>query len=185
MAHVLFDPPLLAALRAEISPVLAEGTANLESKLERMPLLEAVYLEALRLSSSSGTIRKVRYTTELGNMTFQRGANVLIPYRQLHRNESAFGANPGQFDPRRFLDNKDLKRSPSFKPFGGGTTYCPGRFLARNEVMSFLAVLLHRFDVSLAPNQRFPRMNTKNFSLALMDPEVGEDLIVNVKMAKY
>lgn len=185
MAYVLSDPALIADLRAEIAPVLAEGAANLESKMDRLPLLESVYLESLRLSSSSGTIRKVQYSTDIGDMTLQSGANVVIPYRQLHRNEEVFGGNADQFEPRRFFDNKELRRSPSFKPFGGGTTYCPGRFLARNEVMTFLAVLLHRFDVSLVPNQPFPKMDTRKISLALLDPEHGEDLMVHVKMMKY
>ncbi|MCJ1465351.1 hypothetical protein MMC07_003969 [Pseudocyphellaria aurata] len=185
MAYVLSDPSLIADLRAEIAPVLAEGAADLVAKLDRLPLLESVYLESLRLSSSSGTVRKVQYCTDIGDMTLQSGANVVIPYRQLHRNEEVFGANADQFEPRRFLNNKELRRSPSFKPFGGGTTYCPGRFLARNEVMAFLAVLLHRFDVSLVPNQRFPKMDTRKISLALLDPEHGEDLRVNVKMMKY
>ncbi|KAL9122048.1 MAG: hypothetical protein Q9187_001395 [Circinaria calcarea] len=187
MAYILFDPPLLAAIRAEIDPVYAKGGDNLESRLESCPLLESVYLESLRLNSSSGTVRTVRHTTDIDDMTLQRGTNIVIPYRELHYNESAFGQNPDRFDAGRFLRNKDLKHSPSFKPFGGGTTYCPGRFLARREVLVFVADLIHRFDVVLAPTpgQRFPRKDTKKIALALMDPILGDDVLVNVQARKF
>ncbi|MCJ1288256.1 hypothetical protein MMC26_007611 [Xylographa opegraphella] len=193
MAHILFDPGLLVTIRKEVDAVFAEGTANLEARLESCPMLEAVYLEALRLTSASGTIRNVRHTTELGDVTLQQGTNIVVPYRQLHYNETVFGPEPDQFHPERFLHNKELKRSPSFKPFGGGHTYCPGRFLARREVLSFVADLIHRFDLTLTSvgtgcaakadtsGQRFPRMNTKKIALALIDPVFGDDLLVDVR----
>ncbi len=192
LAYVLQDQSLVAALRAEFSPIFAKGTANLDSRLEGCPLLEAVYLEALRLSSSSATIRNVRKTTTLDEVTLKKGVNILVPYRQLHHNEDVFGENTEQFNPGRFLKNTHLKRSPSFKPFGGGTTYYPGRFLARREFMSFVAILLHRFDVSLAPPDRsnggkertIPRMDTKKLSIALMSPIHGDDVMMSVKLAK-
>jgi len=221
MAYILFDPTLLAALRAEVDPIFATagpGADNLESRLQNCPLLEAIYLESMRLTASSGTIRAVKQTTDVSaHMTLQPGATIVIPYRELHYNASVFGANAETFDAGRFLHNKDLKRNPSFKPFGGGTTYCPGRFLARREVLTFVAALIHRFDVSLSTSssssssssfssspsnsdrissaekgwasstipgpgrQRFPRINTKKISLALMDPMVGDDVLVDVR----
>lgn len=45
--------------------------------------------------------------------------------------------------------DKDLARSKSFRPFGGGTTYCPGRFVARQEVYMFVVVVLHRFRIEV------------------------------------
>lgn len=32
-----------------------------------------------------------------------------------------------------------------------GTAYCPGRFLAKREVYMFVATVLFRFDIKLAP----------------------------------
>lgn len=218
MAYILFDPTLLAALRAEVDPIFTTAgpeADNLESRLENCPLLEAVYLESMRLTASSGTIRAVKQKTDVSaHMMLQPGTTIVIPYRELHYNASVFGANAETFDAGRFLHNKDLKRNPSFKPFGGGTTYCPGRFLARREVLTFVAALIHRFDVSLSTSssssslssspsnsdrissvekgwasstilgsgrQRFPRINTKKISLALMDPMVGDDVLVDVR----
>lgn len=47
---------------------------------------------------------------------------IMIPSRELHINEAVFGAKPLDFDAERFLNDKQLAKDPSFKPFGGGTT---------------------------------------------------------------
>lgn len=191
LAYVLQDQSLVAALREEIAPVFAQGTTNLGSRIENCPLLESVYFESLRLSSSSATIRTVRNTTTIGDFTLRKGTEVLVPYCQLHFDNSVWGPSPAQFNPERFLKNSHLKQSPSFKPFGGGSTYCPGRFLARQEVMAFVAVVLHRFDVTLSPSdraygkkQRMPRLDHKQLAVSLMSPMDGEDLLLDVKLAK-
>lgn len=192
MAYILQDQSLVAALREEIAPVFAQGTANLGSRIENCHLLESVYLESLRLSSSSATIRTVRNTTTIGDFTLRKGIEVLVPYCLLHLDSSVWGPSPTQFIPDRFLKNSHLKQSTSFKPFGGGSTYCPGRFIARQEVMSFVATVLHRFDVTLSPpadgaygkKQKMPRLDHKTLSVSLMSPMVGEDLLLDVKLAR-
>lgn len=113
-----------------------EGTTDLESRLERCPRLEAVFNEVVRLTSSSSSIRNVTSLTEIGGKLLHKGTKVLIPYRQLHLNEDIFGADLLHFNAERFFTNKELARSSSYRPFGGGVTYCPGRFLARREVIT-------------------------------------------------
>lgn len=188
LAYVLQDQSLVAALREEISPVFAQCTTNLGPRIENCSLLESVYLESLRLSSASATIRTVRNTTTVGDFTLRKGIEVIVPYSQLHFDKSVWGPSPAQFNPERFLKNSHLKQSPSFKPFGGGSTYCPGRFLARQEVMTFVAVVLHRFDVTLSPagaygkKQRMPSIDHKTLAVSLMSPMAGEDLLLDVKV---
>lgn len=191
LAYVLHDQSLVGALREEIAPVFAQGTTNLGSRIEGCRLLESVYLKSLRLSSSSATIRNVQNTTTIGDFTLQKGINILVPYCQLHLDASVWGPSPTQFDPERFLNEGHLKQSPSFKPFGGGTTYCPGRFIARQEVMAFVAVVLHRFDVTLSPSQgayskkqTLPRINNRTLAVSLMSPMAGDDLLLDVKLAR-
>ncbi|MCJ1268396.1 hypothetical protein MMC22_008284 [Lobaria immixta] len=50
----------------------------------------------------------------------------------------------------RFLGvaNAGLAKGKSYRPFGGGSTYCPGRFGAKQEVFMFVATVLARFDIS-------------------------------------
>ena len=179
MAHLLQHPTLLATLRAETEHVVSEGTPGMEYQLEQQcPRLRAVYLEVLRLTASSSTLRGVQATTAIGDKVLKQGAAILIPYRQLHMNPSIFGKNANEFDPNRFLHKKDLSRSPHFRPFGGGRTYCPGRYLAEREILTFVALAITRFEIHLAKEscamlgtkqQGFPRIDKKKFCLGIME----------------
>jgi len=191
MAFILYDPSLLATLRQEISPTIADGSPGLEYRLEQQcPRLKAVYHEVLRLTVSSATVRGILATTSVGEKVLKSGANILIPYRQLHLNPDVFGTNAQQFHPDRFLQNKNLAKNPSFRPFGGGKTYCPGRYLAEREILTFVALAIHRFEIDFAKGRgkreegllpEFPRLNTEKFCLGIMEPIKGDDLILDVK----
>ena len=193
MAQILYNPKLLAALRDEIDPVVCQGTAGLEYRLEQQcPRLKAVYLETLRLTASSSTLRGVQCTTDIGNKVLKRGASILIPYRQLHINPKIFAENAEHFDPERFLHNKSLSKNPSFRPFGGGRNYCPGRYLKEREVLTFVALAITRFEIELASKDRvggtkagtlfqgFPRIDKKKFCLGIMEPVKGDDVVLEV-----
>lgn len=125
-----------------------------------------------------------------------QGYRVLAPYRQLHYNEDVFGKNAGEFDPERFLVNKDLIHHPSFRPFGGGANYCPGRFIARQEVCVFIALVLDRFDIERlverpgtthkgTPMDRLPKLSMWRPCIGVMGPADGEDVMVRVKQRTH
>ena len=108
-----------------------------------------------------------------------------MPYRQLHFEESVFGPQIHEFKPQRFLENPELARNPSFKPFGGGVTYCSGRFIARREVISFVALALHHYDLDLKdPGQQFPRQDENKPTLGVIGPAKGDDILLVVKPRK-
>ena len=71
-----------------------------------------------------------------------------MPYRQLHFDKAVFRPQGRDFSLERFLD-EDTARSPSFKSFGGGITYYSGRFIRKREVLAFVAVALHRYDIEV------------------------------------
>ncbi|KAI9725074.1 MAG: hypothetical protein M1812_000350 [Candelaria pacifica] len=193
MAYILYDCTLLNELRQEISPTLEGSTTGLECRLEQhCPRLKAVYYEVLRLTASTSTIRNVLHPINLGEKTLRRGVSILIPYRQFHMNESIFGKEPQKFDPKRFLDN-NLNKDPCFRPFGGGRTYCPGRILAQREILTFVALAIHRFDLNLCGEgkkhgsmvrgalPRFPRIDKQKVCLGIMEPIRGDDLTIMVR----
>lgn len=184
MAYLLFNPSLHAEIQAEIRSAIGGGEPGLESRLEQCPRLIALYNEVLRLTTASASIRTVESATPLGEFTLRAGGKVLLPFRQLHFNKEVFGDNADEFDPERFLKDGSLSRSPSFRPFGGGSTYCPGRYVAKREVLVFIALALCRFDsISLASNEEteFPKLDTKKPSLGIMMPIAGDDVQVLVR----
>ena len=194
MAYILSNPTLLTTLQNEVSPAISEGTSGLEYRLEQhCPRLRAVYLEILRLSSSSSTVRGVMQPTDIGNKTLKTGASILIPNRRLHLNPEIFGENAEHFDPERFLRDPSLSKNPNFRPFGGGKTYCPGRYLAEREILTFVALAIHRFDIRIATGTPahacktevalpdFPRIDKKKFCLGIMEPVKGDDMIIDIR----
>ncbi|OJJ76737.1 hypothetical protein ASPBRDRAFT_417343 [Aspergillus brasiliensis CBS 101740] len=62
-----------------------------------------------------------------------------------------------EFRPERFSPKggRSLTRSDNWRPFGGGTTMCPGRYVRKRFVMLFVTSLLRRFDVGLV-DKRVP-----------------------------
>ena len=107
----------------------------------------------------------------------------MISARQLHFDQEVFGDDAGQFDQLRFLKNPNLQRSPSFRPFGGGATLCPGRDLAKSMVLTFVVLLLQNYDVGLAVPQLFPRYDDNKPSIGITAGT--DDLLVKLTPRSY
>lgn len=96
--------------------------------------------------------------------------------------EEVFGPNPEKFDAGRFITKPSLAKDPSFRPFGGGLTYCPGRFMAQKEITTLVVLLFGNLGVTLHDaNPKFPTMETRKPCLGMMGPVSGEDLLVKIK----
>jgi len=191
LAFILHCPSLHQTILTEIAPAFQSATAAVVSDhiVDRTPHLEAIFLEVLRLRDSPGTARTVISDTVIGTKKLRAGAKLLIPYRQLHLDPTVFGAAAASFDPDRFQRDKALARSPSYRPFGGGLTLCPGRFLARAEVLMFVAVVLWRFEIAVVSESGgtqdagFPEPEDRTPPIGVMGPVKGQDVWVEVRAA--
>ena len=186
MAYILVDPNLHASIRAETSPAIRQDSdttniVDLSYLTSQCPRLEAVFNEALRLNAASISLRYVTEPTIINNKLLRAGSKVIMPYRPLHSDPEIFGPNPDKFDPDRFLKNPALAHNFSFRPWGGGSVLCPGRFLARRAVCAFVTMALHEFDISVVEGQRFPRRDEITPNLGLMAPARKDDLMIRVE----
>jgi len=150
------------------------------------PNLDAIFSEALRCNGGAMVSRIVMEPITIGGKLLKPGNAIIIPSRQLHMNENVWGHNRQEFDALRFKRQKNLVRHPSFRPFGGGNTYCPGRVLAKEEVFGFIAILLHRFQLSLTegkgPNggkQVFPKLDDSSPALGITGPIKSHDVLIS------
>lgn len=188
MAYLVENPDLCTSIRNEVAPIMSttQSPNYLSDCLDRCPKLIAVYEETLRIVTSSVSVRNIIKPLQLGGKLLRPGNRVLIPYRQILMDEEVFGPDAAKFDPVRFLKNPSLSKSPSFRPFGSGTTHCPGRFLARKEILTFIGVALSRFDIYKAEKSSvFPRLELKKPCLGIMAPVKGDDVEITVVPFSY
>lgn len=62
---------------------------------------------------------------------------------------------------------------------------CPGRFVAKQAVVTFIAMALHRFNLSLDGSQPFPTAKEGNPVIGLMSNQPGSDLRVQIASRKF
>ena len=175
---MLFEPGLLEVIRAETATAFANSSLDLNYLEKSCPRLQGLWLEVLRLTVSSSSVRYITEDTTIGDKRLRSGNILINSCRQLHFNESVFGEHVTEFDSRRFVNNKSLSGSSSWKPFGGGVSLCPGRLVARRAAYAFIALVLYRFDIELAYTQPFPKPEEKTPDLGVfMSPD---DLVLTI-----
>ena len=189
LSYIICDSELLNVVRAEIQPAFRHKSVDYRHIWENCPRLTAIYTELLRLTFGSFSVRKLTTPVVLGSKKLRSNSSVIIPIRSLHYDSKAFGENAEQFDANRFLDNT-LDRDPSFRPFAGGITYCPGRFLARRQTLVFAATLINRYDIEVSGGSkgengacRPPRLEQIGPSLGIMAPVKETQLLIRLKEA--
>ena len=178
-------------VQAEIEAAWSSDTLDVKYLCAHSPSLDAIFCEALRLNGGAMVSRKVLEPTDIGGKVLAAGNAVIIPSRQLHTNKDVWGSDVKEFDAFRFAKKKSLGRHSSFRPFGGGVTYCPGRVLAKEEVFGFVALVLHRFKIKLAQldrnenkKQTFPKLDESKPALGITGPVQGMDVIVDMYLAE-
>jgi cholesterol 7alpha-monooxygenase len=182
-SYILFDSDLHAKLIDETSPAISDdGNIDMAYLAQSCPVLRSVYSEALRLRKRDLAFRQVETDTFIGGKVLTGGNLALVPMCQLHDDRLVFGEDANCFDARRFQKNGSLSTCTSYKPYGGGKTYCPGRFFAMVEIFGFVAVLLNKYQIKLeSSDQPFPRPDESSLTLGVSRPLPGEDLKVVLK----
>ena len=189
LTHILYSPSLKTRVLEEINPHISASVSatELQKRLEKLPLINAIYYETLRTTASSISVRDVLAPCTLSSLTLSPGSRLIIPYRQMLLDPEVFGADAESFNPDRFLKNPELARHPSFRPFGGGTTFCPGRFVAQSEAVVFVAMVLGRYDVEVVGGGYKggpPRFEESKPCLGIMEVKGGEDVFVRIREKK-
>ena len=189
LSYILFSPGRIDQIRAETAAsIMPNGSIDVPRLTASSPHLNSIWNEVLRFTLSSTAVRTVLQPTPIGGKILKPGHRVMSPFRQLHFNEKVIGDNVKTCDLDRFFRKGSLARDPSFRPFGGGSTLCPGRFIACQEAFLFVTLFLHRFEVEIVPTNDaakgariFPKLDTKKPTTAVMGPQPGEDVIFRIK----
>jgi len=139
------------------------------------------------VTAGSVSVREVEEDTSIGGYRFCKGAMVMLPLRLNHMNPDVFGDDVETFVPDRFIrdisglpGNKKNPGIKALKPFGGGTSLCPGRHFAINEILAYVATVLRRFDMEIVEGQRVAVPLTSAPSIGTLPPD--HDVRVRIRM---
>ncbi|KAK7279526.1 hypothetical protein RJT34_24579 [Clitoria ternatea] len=162
MTELMHNPEAMLKAKKELEETIGKGEVVEESDVARLPYLQAVIKESLRLHPPAPLLlpRRAKLDVEVCGYTIPKGAQVLI-------NEWAIGRNPDIwedahiFSPERFLgSNIDVKgRNFKLTPFGSGRRICPGSPLAIRMLHLMLGSMINSFDWKLENNMDLKDMD--------------------------
>jgi cytochrome P450 len=144
-------PETYERLRAEVAKVL-DGTPPSAADLARLPYLDAVIQEGLRLRPPAWSINRSPFEPfTLDGYTFPAGTPLIVSPWILHRDPATW-ADAQVFRPERWLDGstQNLPRG-AYCPFGMGPRICIGMPLAEMEMRLVLATILQHATPVVAP----------------------------------
>jgi cytochrome P450 len=147
-------PEVSADLLDELQGVL-HGEAPTIEHLEKLPLLERVIKESMRLLPPAPFTR--RFTAQPCQFgPYQLGKGVPIFFSQyITQRLPEIYSEPKRFKPERW---ESLKPSLyEYFPFGAGAHYCLGAGFAMQNMKLVLAILLQRYKLSVVPGTRIDR----------------------------
>jgi cytochrome P450 family 97 subfamily B polypeptide 3 len=170
------QPLLMTKIRAEIERVIGDRDPTIED-IPKLQLIRMVVAESLRMYPEPPLlIRRALedHVLPVGTNGFptkiMRGTDIFLAIYNIHRSEE-YWENPNLFDPERFLRPyknpaishwegytpalntlypNEVTADYAYLPFGGGQRKCIGDQFAYMESVITLAIVLKRFDFSLA-----------------------------------
>jgi len=164
---LLRSPDGLAAVLAELEEHSREDGGPKVRDLNNLKMLDSVIREALRLSSGSLTVREAledfALETEGGTYQLRKGDRVCLAPFITHRDPDVF-EDPLEYKYDRFHAEggrkqfyKNGHRVPlPLMPFGAGSSMCPGRFFAINEIKLFVTTVLTHWEIELGSDPEPP-----------------------------
>lgn len=193
MLEILQRPTIHERVREEVSKVaITDASGNIKIDLPRLltecPLLNSIYMEVLRTRTSSTATRKISEDIECDGYILKAGNHIMVP-SWIPAQDNSLWSIPGHpakfFWAERFLEMPKLKsenpdektlyeqamRPENWFPYGGGSAICPGRFLAKSEIVSSVALVLLKFDIK--PMVWFDHGGKLSFQPAMPDESSG------------
>jgi len=148
-------PDIVQKIRDEVNEIAPVGSTMTTELVAKLKYIEAVINETFRICPTAPiTLRHALKDTVVGGIKVQKGEDILINWRAMHRSKDLFD-NPDKFDPNRWLeDSAELARGGNKRkifPFGEGPKMCVGQKLAMLELKIVLARFYQHFEASIDP----------------------------------
>jgi len=164
MAELIQNQSVLRKLQGEIDRVVGDGRLVDESDICKIPYLECVVKEALRLHPPA-PLTDPHYNEEAVDLAGYKIPPKCIMFINIWAlaNDPKWWDEPSEFRPERFEaaigGNNDFR----YLPFSAGRRKCPAGNLAYATMEHAIAVLVHAFDWSLPEGELSINMEDEEF----------------------
>nr|AKI33952.1 cytochrome P450 76AD1-like protein [Abronia nealleyi] len=171
MAELVRHPETMKKAQDEIEQVLGKDATIQEADIPKMPYLQAIIKETLRLHPPTVFLlpRKAATNVELYGYVVPKDAQILVNLWAIGRDPLVWD-QPNVFSPERFLNSDvDVKgRDFGLLPFGAGRRICPGMNLAYRMLTLMLATLLQSFEWKVENGEKAEDLDMdEKFGIAL------------------
>ncbi|CAM0943275.1 unnamed protein product [Alopecurus aequalis] len=160
-------PEWQRALRDELREVTGDGPLD-ATALSKLTKMGWVLSEVLRLYPPSPNVqRQALHDVTMYDdddaakdgappVVIPKGTNMWIDVVAMHHDEALWGPDANEFRPERFAAGAQggCRHRMGYLPFGFGGRICVGRNLTGMEYRVVLAMVLRRFELSVAPEYR-------------------------------
>jgi cytochrome P450 len=162
-------------LQKEIDEKVTDKNVVNYDLLHKLPYLDAVYHEALRVYPPvvQFLTRTCVKECDVGPIHFVPGVQVNVPTSEIH-NDPDVWPEPEKFDPDRFLNSTFPVMS--WLPFGVGPRNCVGMRFADMEYKMALVRILQKFNIVLGPDSEDPLKTMEN--AVMLRPKNGVQIRV-------
>ncbi|XP_021716766.1 trans-cinnamate 4-monooxygenase [Chenopodium quinoa] len=158
IAELVNHPEIQRKLRDELDTVLGKGNQITEPDMHKLPYLNAVIKETLRLRMAIPLLvpHMNLHDARLGSYDIPAESKILVNAWWL-ANNPAHWKNPEEYRPERFLEEESKVEANGndfrFLPFGVGRRSCPGIILALPILGITIGRLVQNFELLPPPGQ--------------------------------
>ena len=172
LAEVIRNPAIQRRIHEELDEAVGQHRLVQHKDIERMPYLQAVVKETLRVHPPGPLLSWARVAitaTQIAGYHIPSGTTAMVNMWAITHDPTVW-PQPFVFDPSRFCKDDGgveldvLGTDLRLAPFGSGRRVCPGRALGLATAHLWLARLLHHFAWSQDP--RHPIHLTDNLKLS-------------------
>ena len=144
------NPGVRERVQHEVDTVL-QGRRPSAEDVERLPLLQAAFLEAMRIYPPVWAVpRLAAQDDQIGEFRIRRGSRIMISIWSMHHDPRVF-PDPMEYRLERWLDDAEKQRPRlSYMPFGGGRRACIGQGFALLNAAVLGAMMIQRYEFDRA-----------------------------------
>ncbi|KAK4096660.1 cytochrome P450 [Parathielavia hyrcaniae] len=168
LACVKFGDSFIPKAQAELDRVVGDDRLPTFDDLVSMEYIRAIVSETLRwrpVAVLGGTPHATTADDVYNGMFIPKGSTVIAPLWSIHLNESDF-PDPHEFQPERFLGQREYPGALGHSAFGWGRRVCPGLHLGSASVAINIARILWAFDVKPVLNEKGEKIDVDIFAFS-------------------